>query len=183
MGPSRSLAAGANLTRYADPLGPDHGPRTGCSANGAGFLLSVQREWKREGKAVLLTGGGDLAAQHRHATFGARNSTAMGTFELFQDKTGDHRFRLKDAKGNMILSSDGYGSKAEAEEGVELAQKLAPEAMNYERKRTDTGHSFMLQTYNGEVVGTSEVYATTAERDKGIEAVKKQAPGAEVVVV
>ena len=107
----------------------------------------------------------------------------MGTFELFQDQTGDHCFRLKDAKGRVILSSDGYGSMAKAEEGIELAQKLAPEAMNYERKRTDAGQSFMLQTYNGEVVGTSEVYATTAERDKGIEAVKKQAPGAEVVVM
>lgn len=107
----------------------------------------------------------------------------MGTFELFQDPTGDHRFRLKVAKGGIILTSDGYGSRAEAEEGVELAQKLAPEAMNYERKRTDAGHSFMLQTYNGDVVGTSEEYATTAERDKAIEAVKKQAPGAEVVVV
>ena len=51
-----SLAAGANFTRYADPLGTDHGPRTGRSANGPGFLLSAQREWKHERKTGLLTG-------------------------------------------------------------------------------------------------------------------------------
>lgn len=54
--PSWTLAAAANFTRYADPLGPDHGPRTGRSANGPGFLLSVQREWKHEHKTGLLTG-------------------------------------------------------------------------------------------------------------------------------
>ncbi len=107
----------------------------------------------------------------------------MGTFELFRDQAGDHCFRLKTAKGEVILTSEGHASKAEAEDGIELAQKLAPEAMNYERKRTDEGHSFMLQTYNGEVVATSAVYDTTAARDKGIEAVKKEAPGAEVVEV
>ena len=108
---------------------------------------------------------------------------AMGTFELFQDKAGDFRFRLKAANGEIILASEGYGTKADAEEGIEVAQKLAPEAMNYERKRTDAGHSFTLQAYNGEVVGTSEVYTSTTARDKGIEAVKKHAPGAEVIIV
>lgn len=107
----------------------------------------------------------------------------MGTFELFRDEAGDHRFRLKADNGEIILASEGYATKADAEEGIEVAQKLAPDAMNYERKRTDAGHSFMLQSYNGEVVGTSALYTTTAARDKGIEAVKDEAPGADVVVV
>jgi uncharacterized protein YegP (UPF0339 family) len=105
----------------------------------------------------------------------------MGTFELFRDKAGDHRFRLKAGNGEIILASEGYTTKADAEEGIEVAQKLAPDAMNYERKRTEAGHSFTLQAYNGEVVGTSEVYTTTAARDKGIEAVKNEAPGADIV--
>lgn len=104
----------------------------------------------------------------------------MGTFELFRDDNGDLCFRLK-ADGKVILTSEGYASREEVEDGVSLAQKLAPNAMNYERKRTDAGHSFMLQTYDGEVVGTSELYSSTASRDKGIEAVKDEAPGAEVV--
>jgi uncharacterized protein YegP (UPF0339 family) len=106
----------------------------------------------------------------------------MGVFELFHDNAGDLCFRLKDAKGKTILTSEGHVSRADAEEGIELARKLAPDAKNYERKRTDTGHSFTLQTYEGEVIATSEVYPNTAARDKGIEAVKDEAPGAEVVM-
>jgi len=105
----------------------------------------------------------------------------MSTFELFRDENADLCFRLKTASGKVILTSDGFASRAEVEDGVSLAQKLAPDAKNYERKRTDDGHSFTLQTYDGEVVGTSEVYPTTAARDKGIEDVKDNAPEAEVI--
>ncbi len=107
----------------------------------------------------------------------------MVTFEIFLDKAKDHRFRLKAANGKIILASEGYSTRADAEEGIEVVQKLAPDAMNYERKRSDAGHSFTLQAYNGEVVGTSEVYTSTAARDKGIEAVKHEAPDAEIVFV
>ena len=105
----------------------------------------------------------------------------MGTFELFQDENKDLCFRLRAADGKILLTSEGYASRAEVEDGVSQAQTLAPGAMNYERKRTDDGHSFTLQAYGGEVVATSEVYPTTAARDKAIEAVKHEAPGAEVI--
>lgn len=105
----------------------------------------------------------------------------MGTFELFLDKEEDFFFRLKNAKGGTLLTSGGYATRAEVEDGVALAEKLAPGAMNYERKRSKAGQSFTLQTYEGEVVGTGNIYANTAERDKAIEAVKDEALGAEVV--
>lgn len=105
----------------------------------------------------------------------------MGTFELFRDEDRELCFRLRSAKGNILLTSEGYAGRAEVEDGISQAKALAPGAMNYERKRTDAGHSFMLQTYDGEVVATSEMYPTTAARDKAIEAVKHEAPGAEVI--
>ncbi len=104
----------------------------------------------------------------------------MSTFDLFRDANKDLCFRLKTASGKVLLTSEGFASRADAEEGIELAQRLAPEARNYERSRSDAGHGFTLQTYEGEVVGTSELFPSIAARDKAIEAVKDEAPGAEV---
>lgn len=50
------LAVGASFTHYADPLGYDHGPHTGHSANGPGLLLCAQREWRHGRKSGLLMG-------------------------------------------------------------------------------------------------------------------------------
>ena len=105
----------------------------------------------------------------------------MATFELFHDKNKDLAFRLKAANGTILLTSEGYASRAEVEEGILLAQKLAPNAMNFERKRVGQEHTFMLQTYEGDVVAAGGIYPSTAARDKGIEAVKRAAPDAEVI--
>ncbi|MFZ1331158.1 MAG: YegP family protein [Flavobacteriales bacterium] len=105
----------------------------------------------------------------------------MSTFELSRDANNDLCFQLKTAKGTVLLTSEGFATKADAEDAIERAMQLAPEARSYERSRNEEGHGFTLQSYDGEVVGTSEFFATTAERDKAIEAVKDNAPEAEVV--
>ena len=48
-----------------------------------------------------------------------------GTFELYQDKGGDYRFRLKAGNGEVIATGQGYSSKAAARKGVEAVQKAA----------------------------------------------------------
>lgn len=106
---------------------------------------------------------------------------SMSTFELFRDENKDLCFRLKTDSGKILLTSEGFASRPEAEEAIELAQRLAPEARNYERSRSDAGHSFTLQTYEGDVVGRGELFPSTAARDKGIETVKDEAPEAQVV--
>jgi uncharacterized protein YegP (UPF0339 family) len=40
-------------------------------------------------------------------------------FELYTDKSGDFRFHLKAANGEIIASGQGYKSKAAAEKGIE----------------------------------------------------------------
>ncbi|HQV51962.1 MAG: YegP family protein [Flavobacteriales bacterium] len=105
----------------------------------------------------------------------------MSTFELFRDTNNDLCFQLKTASGKVLLTSEGFESKAEAEEAIERAVSLAPEARSYERSRSEEGHGFTLQSYDGEIVATGELFATTGERDKAIEAVKDNAEEAEVV--
>lgn len=49
-------------------------------------------------------------------------------FELYQDKGGDFRFRLKSRNGQVVAVSEGYTSKAACENGIESVRKSAPEA-------------------------------------------------------
>lgn len=107
-----------------------------------------------------------------------------GKFEIYKDKAGEFRFRLKASNGQTILASEGYTAKSGCTNGIESVQKNAPSDSNYERKETSSGkYRFNLQSTNKQVIGTSESYETTAARDNGVESVKKNAPDASVVEV
>ena len=49
-------------------------------------------------------------------------------FEMYQDKAGEYRFRLKATNGQIIATSEGYTAKASCLNGIESVQKNAPEA-------------------------------------------------------
>ena len=49
-------------------------------------------------------------------------------FELYEDKGGEYRFRLKARNGEIIAISEGYTTKAACENGIASVQKNAPEA-------------------------------------------------------
>lgn len=104
----------------------------------------------------------------------------MATFELYTDKAGEFRFRLKAGNGEIILASEGYKAKASAQNGIESVKKNAADDANYQRKETAAGYSFNLLAANKQVVGSSQVYKSEQGRDKGIESVMKNAPTAEV---
>ena len=49
-------------------------------------------------------------------------------FEIYTDKAGEFRFRLKARNGEVIAVSEGYKAKAGCLNGVESVKKNAPEA-------------------------------------------------------
>ncbi len=49
-------------------------------------------------------------------------------FEIYTDKAGEFRFRLKARNGEIILASEGYKAKASCENGIESVRKNAPDA-------------------------------------------------------
>ena len=55
-----------------------------------------------------------------------------GKFELYQDKAGKWRFRLKATNGQVIAVGEAYESKAAAEAGIASVQKNAPDAPTVE---------------------------------------------------
>ena len=49
-------------------------------------------------------------------------------FEVFTDKSGKARFRLKARNGQAILASEGYTRKSSCQNGIESVRKNAPDA-------------------------------------------------------
>lgn len=49
-------------------------------------------------------------------------------FEIYEDKAGEFRFRLKAANGEVIAQSEGYKAKAGCKNGVESVVKNAADA-------------------------------------------------------
>ncbi len=49
-------------------------------------------------------------------------------FEIYQDKAGEFRFRLKAKNGEVIATSEGYKAKASCENGIASVKKNAPDA-------------------------------------------------------
>ena len=55
-----------------------------------------------------------------------------GKFELYKDKAGKYRFRLKASNGQVIAVGEAYESKAAAENGIASVQENAPGAPTVE---------------------------------------------------
>ena len=49
-------------------------------------------------------------------------------FELYKDRSGKFRFRLKATNGQVIAASAAYTTKAAAKNGIASIQKNAPKA-------------------------------------------------------
>jgi uncharacterized protein len=102
-------------------------------------------------------------------------------FEMYTDKGGAFRFRLKARNGQNILASEGYSSKPGCKNGIESVKKNAVNDKRYRREVTDSGKFyFVLIAGNNEPIGTSQMYQREPSREKGIEAVKRVAADAPI---
>ena len=55
-------------------------------------------------------------------------------FEMYTDKAGEYRFRLKARNGEPILASEGYKAKTSCLNGIESVRKNAAEAAVEEKE-------------------------------------------------
>jgi uncharacterized protein YegP (UPF0339 family) len=105
----------------------------------------------------------------------------MGKFIIKKRANGGFMFNLKAGNGLTILTSEGYGSKAACQNGIESVRNNATDASRYDKKiSANSKYYFNLKAANGEIIGNSELYESTMGRDVGIESVKQNAPIATV---
>ena len=86
-----------------------------------------------ESKAACLNGVESVRKNAPIANFEDQTVEVVETavnpkFEMYQDKAGEYRFRLKARNGEIIATSEGYSAKASCLNGVESVRKNAPEA-------------------------------------------------------
>ena len=104
-----------------------------------------------------------------------------GKFEVYKDKGGEFRFRLKAGNGQTILASEGYKRKPSCMNGIESVRKNSANDARFERKTSKSGKPmFNLKAANGQVIGTSELYESNSACENGIKSVAKNAPNAKL---
>jgi len=106
----------------------------------------------------------------------------MGKFEIKTRKDGEFQFNLKAGNGQIILTSEGYKTKAACVNGIASVKKNSQEETRFDKLESKNGKFyFNLKATNGQIIGTSEMYESGDSRDNGIASVQKNAPDAEVV--
>jgi len=105
----------------------------------------------------------------------------MGKFAISKRKNGEFQFNLKADNGQVILSSEGYTTKAACDNGIESVRKNSANDSAFERKKSANSKDyFNLKATNGQIIGTSEMYESASAMENGIASVKKNAPDATV---
>lgn len=81
--------------------------------------------------SLVLVAAGFLAlsAAPRPAVAREPDKKSAATFEVYKDKAGEYRWRLRTTNTQVIATSgEGYSSKRACEEGIESVKKNAPDA-------------------------------------------------------
>ncbi len=104
-----------------------------------------------------------------------------GKFEVYKDKAGEFRFRLKASNGENILGSEGYKAKSSCMNGIESVKKNSQNPDRFQKKTTASGKfTFRLCASNGQCIGTSQTYDSESGCNGGMKSVAKNAPTATV---
>ena len=103
-------------------------------------------------------------------------------FELYKDKGGEFRFRIKAGNGaTLATSGEGYSKKADAKNAIERLQK-DPDKLSwelYEDKKSE--HRFRIKAKNGNILASSsEGYSKKVDAEKAMTSIKDGAKDAEV---
>jgi uncharacterized protein len=105
----------------------------------------------------------------------------MGKFVITKRTNGEFQFTLNAVNGQTILSSEGYSTKPNCENGIASVRNNSKDDLKYDRKTSSNGKAyFSLKATNGQIIGTSQMYESDASRNNGIESVKSNAPNATV---
>ncbi|WP_418285542.1 HVO_2922 family protein [Halorubrum sp. DTA46] len=130
----------------------------------------------------------DLDADTETTGADADSSNAGATFELYEDKAAEYRWRLRHRNGNVIADSgEGYASKSGAKDAIERVRKHAAAADVLEVGNAafeiyeDAGGEWRwrLRHRNGNILGDSgEGYASRSSAVEAVTNVKSDAPGA-----
>ncbi|GAB3690767.1 hypothetical protein GCM10028857_27480 [Salinarchaeum chitinilyticum] len=157
-------------------------------------------EWRwrlRHRNGRVLADSGEGYASRRNARDGIESVRKhVGDaehFEVYEDASGDYRWRLVASNGELIADSgQGYSRKNRAEDAVDRVTEYAPEAdtLDYDPAAYEVFQDnadewrWRLRHRNGQILADSgEGYASKQKARQGMRSVMKNAPGADVAEI
>ena len=108
--------------------------KTGFKFNlkaGNGETIAVSEVYSGEAtckKGIESVKTNAVAAKVEDQTVEGYVTVSNPKFEVYTDKAGEFRFRLKARNGEIIAASEGYKAKASCLNGIESVRKNAPDA-------------------------------------------------------
>lgn len=120
---------------------------------------------------------------------------ANGKFVIKMTASGEFKFNLQSANGQIIATSESYSSKANCENGIESVRRNCGVHIEdqtaavfetltnpkYEVYKDKAGEfRFRLKARNGEIIASGEGYSAKAGCLNGINSIKENAPNAPV---
>ena len=98
---------------------------------GNGEIIAVSEVYTTESackKGIASVQKNAVAAKLEDQTVADFAAVTNPKFEIYTDKAGEFRFRLKARNGEIIATGEGYKTKAACLNGVESIRKNAPDA-------------------------------------------------------
>ena len=98
---------------------------------GNGEVIAVSEVYSSEAacmKGIESVRKNAVEAKVEDQTVAEVEAVTNPKFEVYTDKAGEFRFRLKARNGEPIAASEGYKSKASCMNGIESVRKNAPDA-------------------------------------------------------
>ena len=98
-------------------------------------------------------------------------------FEIYQDKAGKYRFRLRANNGEIICASQGYASKSGCIRGITALANNSINKDSFKLHESRGGKwTFNVVSGNNKVVATSQSFKDKSGLNKGIKSVMTNAP-------
>ena len=105
-----------------------------------------------------------------------------GKFVISKGNDDKYYFNLKAGNGEVVLTSQGYSSKADCMNGIEsVKSNSADEARFVCKKSNDDKDYFVLTATNGQTIGKSQMYKSESGCSNGVQSVAKSAADSSVV--
>ena len=98
---------------------------------GNGEVIAVSEVYSSEAacmKGIEYVRKNAVEAKVEDQTVAEVEAVTNPKFEVYTDKAGEFRFRLKARNGEPIAASEGYKAKASCMNGIESVRKNAPDA-------------------------------------------------------
>lgn len=87
-------------------------------------------------------------------------------FEVAHGPTNQTQYKLYDADGKVVVTSDGFPSKAECFKAIQSIKENARVGQRWELKSVDEKHFFVLKSASHTVLAKGGPYGTVEEREK-----------------